>query len=385
MDALSTIFSGEHLGDVLISAFIVILIALVGRFLLYFIVDRFLTRIAGRTRTELDNVIIQAARTPVFLLIILIGIQIGLSRLDFLPGNWKEFLNNVLYAALVLVVYQLLYRLIRDILRWYVRAVAVRTETRLDDEVVPFFRRLLLVVLTAVVFIMLLQRFGFDVTGFVATLGIGSLAIALAAQATLTDAMAGLVLLFDQPARVGDRILLPSKIGAQYGSWGDVERITLRSTRVRSTDGVILTIPNSWMIKNTVVNFSHESDPTLRVRIRMGVAPLWSNVQRAMEIMEQVTSSHPTVQQALTMANERGITSIRPPQVVVRDMQDWSVLLEVRFYVPGPRMMRVTRSEVIQGILEAFEQEGIDVPYPTQVVYYQPVEPTAPDFLATRE
>jgi len=384
MSTLSTVFAGEHLGDLLTSVLIIVLVALLGRIMLFF-VDRLLTKIAGRTRTELDDVIIGAVRTPVFVLIILAGIQIGLSRLDFLPLVWMSFLKGLLYAAFVLAGYVLLYRLIRDVLRWYARTVAVRTETRLDDEVVPFFRRLLLVVLTAVVFIMLLQRFGFDVTGFVATLGVGSLAIALAAQAALTDAVAGLVLLFDHPYRVGDRILLPSKIGGHYGSWGDVERITLRSTRVRSTDGVILTIPNSWMVKNTVINFSHESDPTLRVRVRVGVAPTWSNVRRAMEIMGRVISNHPVVQHTLAKANDEGIQTVRPPQVVVRDIQDWNVLLEVRFYVSSPREMRTTRSEVIQGILEAFEQEGVDVPYPTEVIYYQPAEYTSPDLSTARE
>lgn len=356
MDAIADLLAAGYLPQLLVAAGLVLVIAVAGRILLYSS-DVLLRGIAGRTRATLGETIFRAVRQPLFILVVLIGLQLGVNQLRFLSQQWQDFFSNLLYAGFVVAGYLLFYRLIHDVLRWYTREMAPTTETRLDEEVIPFFRRLLLIILTVVILIMLLQHFGFDVTGLVATLGVGSLAIALAAQATLADAIAGFVILLDRPYRVGDRISLPEKLGGWYGTWGDVHRITLRNTRVRSTDGITLIVPNSWMVRNTVVNFSHEDEPGLRTRIRLGVEPDWPNVERALNVIREVVAGHPDV-----------VDVPKPPEVLVREIRDYDVLLETRFYIARARDMRRIRSDLNARILKTFAEEGVRMSTPTQRV-----------------
>ena len=114
----------------------------------------------------------------------------------------------------------------------------------IDEGIENFLFRAASVALWAVVILTAANEMGINVTGIVAALGIVGLAMAFAAQDTIENIIAGIFLMVDRPLREGDRILLPKKIGSLYSSWGDVTEIGLRTTRVRSTDGVLLTIPN---------------------------------------------------------------------------------------------------------------------------------------------
>ena len=80
-----------------------------------------------------------------------------------------------------------------------------------------------------------------------------------------------------------DRILLPKRIGSLYSSWGDVTEIGLRTTRVRSTDGVLLTIPNKILTKDTIANFNHKDDRNLKSESELGLVPTWENVSKGEE------------------------------------------------------------------------------------------------------
>ena len=97
-------------------------------------------------------------------------------------------------------------------------------------------------------FLVAANALGINVTGIIAALGIVGLAMAFAAQDTIENIIAGLFLMIDRPFREGDRILLPKKIGSLYSSWGDVTEVGLRTTRVRSTDGVLMSVPTSFSL-----------------------------------------------------------------------------------------------------------------------------------------
>lgn len=352
----------ETLRQLGVAALIVTAAAILGRIAML-LIDRVIVRLAGRTKTTLDDLIIDTLRAPLFLLIALIGFQIAIGQLTFLDAAWIALFDDLLFVAFVLAGCFLMYRLLKNLLEWYARNVAVETETKIDEQLIPFFRRMVQIVLVAIALVMILDHFDYNITGLVATLGVGSLAIALAAQTVLADTLAGFTIMMDRPFAVGDRILLPKSIGGTYGEWGDVVEIGLRSTRVRSVDGVLLTVPNSVITKDVVANFSHSESPNLRVRVRLGLVPDLENVRRAMAAIKEIVDRNPDVSQ-----------SPREPQIVLREIRDYDVLLELRFYVDDPRKMRTTKSEVIEEILRVFEEEGIKTSFPAQVVRLQQQE-----------
>ena len=156
-------------------------------------------------------------------------------------------------------------------------------------------------------------------------------------------------ILVDQPFNVGDWIIVD-------GVEGEVVNIGLRTTRVRSTDGVLLTIPNKLLTKDAVANFSHSSDMELRVRIRLGLTATWSNVTKAEDIINDIAVNHPDI-----------VKIPKPPEAVLRGFGDQEIVMEIRYYVDNARKMRPSKSFFVTEILRRFEEDKVTLAYPVRV------------------
>lgn len=255
-------------------------------------------------------------------------------------------------ALLVLIIGVPLIKLAKR----YLRRLFDRTDT-LDESIENFIFRIASVAMWAILLLTAASELGINVTGIVAALGIIGLAVAFASQDTMENIIAGIFIIVDRPFREGERILLPKKIGGLYSSWGDVTEIGLRTTRVRSTDGVMLTIPNKLLTKNAVANFSHRRDMELRVRIRLGLTPTWGNVTKAGEIVKDIAKNHPDICQEKP----------KPPEAVLRDFGDQDVIMEIRYYVANPKKMRPSKSFFVTEILRRFEEEKVTLAFPVRI------------------
>ena len=281
------------------------------------------------------------------------------SCLDSLPNSLEptyscatEIVQTGPVAALLIIVIGV--PLIK-IAKVYLRRLFDRTE--IDEGIENFIFRIAGVAMWAIVLLTAATELGINVTGIVAALGIIGLAVAFAAQDTMENIIAGVFIIVDRPFREGERILLPKKIGGLYSSWGDVKEIGLRTTRVRSTDGVMLTIPNKLLTKDAVANFSHRRDMELRVRIRLGLTPTWGNVTKAEEIVKDIAKNHPDVCQEKP----------KPPEAVLRDFGDQDVIMEIRYYVKSAKKMRSSKSFFVTEILRRFEEEKVMLAFPVRV------------------
>ena len=252
--------------------------------------------------------------------------------------------------------------IIKIILRYLKRAF--EKYDYIDQGLENFLFRIVSVALWAVVILTAANELGVNVTGIVAALGIVGLAMAFAAQDTMENIIAGIFIIIDRPFREGERILLPKKIGGLYSSWGDVQEIGLRTTTVRSTDGVMLTIPNKLLTKDAVANFSHRRDMQLRVRIRIGLTPTWGNVTKAEVIIKDIAKNHPDICQEKP----------KPPEAVLRDFGDQDVIMEIRYYVENAKRMRPSKSFFVTEILRRFEEEKVTLAFPVRINMNSDVE-----------
>ncbi|MCH2440628.1 MAG: mechanosensitive ion channel family protein, partial [Candidatus Poseidoniia archaeon] len=217
------------------------------------------------------------------------------SCLDSLPSSLEPTYScateivatGPISALLILIIGVPLIKLAKR----YLRQLFDRTDA-LDESIENFIFRIAGVAMWAILLLTAVNELGINVTGIVAALGIVGLAVAFASQDTMENIIAGIFIIIDRPFREGERILLPKKIGGLYSSWGDVQEIGLRTTTVRSTDGVMLTIPNKQLTKDAVANFSHRRDMQLRVRIRLGLTPTWGNLTKAEEIVKDIAKNH---------------------------------------------------------------------------------------------
>ena len=238
----------------------------------------------------------------------------------------------------------------------YLRRLFDRTDV-LDESIENFIFRIAGVAMWAILLLTAVNELGINVTGLVAALGIVGLAVAFASQDTMENIIAGIFIIIDRPFREGERILLPKKIGGLYSSWGDVQEIGLRTTTVRSTDGVMLTIPNKQLTKDAVANFSHRRDMQLRVRIRLGLTPTWGNVTKAEVIVKDIAKNHPDICQEKP----------KPPEAVLRDFGDQDVIMEIRYYVENAKQMRPSKSFFVTEILRRFEEEKVTLAFPVRI------------------
>ncbi len=288
------------------------------------------------------------------------------SCLDSLPNNLElsygcatEIVSTGPIAALLILIIGV--PLIK-IAKAYLRRFFDHTE--IDEGIENFIVRIAGVAMWAIVLLTAASELGINVTGIVAALGIVGLAVAFASQDTMENIIAGIFIIVDRPFREGERILLPKKIGGLYSSWGDVQEIGLRTTTVRSTDGVMLTIPNKLLTKDAVANFSHRRDMQLRVRIRLGLTPTWSNVTKAEEIVKDIAANHPDICQ----------DKPKPPEAVLRDFGDQDVIMEIRYYVENAKRMRPSKSFFVTEILRRFEAEKVTLAFPVRINMNSDVE-----------
>lgn len=235
-------------------------------------------RVFGRTRTKLDDLLNSSIKSPLRLAIVIFGLELSLLQLNIIPSGWVDRVDRIFFVFYLIIIYLVLYRVVGDITRWYGNEVVYQTETDLDDKFLSFFRHLAVIIISVIIIVLLLGRFGIDADALITTLGVGSLAIALAAQATLGDIIAGFMIMIDRPFGIGDRIEL-----LDLDTWGDVIEVGLRSTRILTRDNRMVSVPNSVIGKGLIVNYS---DPSTLYRVETHVGISYGiDVERVRQIM----------------------------------------------------------------------------------------------------
>ena len=225
-----------------------LLIVLAGYLVGTWTIRRALRQVVKRTTTKLDDRLLRAAGPEVRWLVVLLSFQFATARLTFVDAWLKMVLSDVYFVLSLIVAFRIVWHLI-DLVD--TEATQRSTEAGRGDELAPLITlsvRMLRVVIGVIFIAILLSHFGIDVLVLTAALGIGGLALSLAAKDTIADAIAGFIVLVDQPYRIGDRIEIKG-----LGTWGDVVDIGLRPTRIRTRDHRLVIVPNSTMGVNVVI------------------------------------------------------------------------------------------------------------------------------------
>ena len=296
----------------------------------------------------IDNRLLAALKRPVTYTLFLIGVWAAVNRLPVSP-RVDALLDGVLFALGVLLVTLALARAYTILLDWYAARPQPDAAARdLAREFNPLFAKVGKVFIALVALSMLLQHFGVNVASLVVSLGVGSLAVGLAAQDTLSNMFAGFTILLDRPFRVGDRVQLAS------GELGDVQAIGMRATLIKTPDDTILIVPNSLLVKERLVN---QSRPTrhLATRVEVGVA-FGSDLRRVKEVLRAAALKAPHADPE------------REPQVTVTRFGEFAVHFQLMFWARDYAEQGLARSEVYEAIHDGLAAAGIAMPLPTRRV-----------------
>ena len=338
--------------------FLVFLVLVAERLLRWFLQGRL-----NRLPTEQDlisvrEIFLKALAKPMSLFVWGFGIYWALSPLfgHFQNPDGSNLVHLVAQkAADVIVAIAILWLIVRlvDIVDQRIRKWAHTTDNAVDDMIAPLVGKTLRVFICAVGTIIIIQNLtGVEIGPLLASLGIGGLAVALAAKEPIANFFGTLTILFDKPFQVGDRIVVD-------GFDGVVENVGFRSSRIRTLTGHLVSVPNEKLVNSHVENIGQR--PYIRWLSNIGITydtpP--EKVERAVEIIKAILENH------------EGMHHDLPPRVAFNGFNDWSLnILVMAWYHPPDYWSYIAwLQKTCLEIMRRFEEEGIDFAFPSRTVY----------------
>jgi small-conductance mechanosensitive channel len=318
--------------------------------------------IVGRTSTQFDDRLLESVGPQLRWLVVILVLHFATVRLGFLGVEVKDILNDIYFVLGLFIALRVVLKLVDLADAWYrERSAHVGREDELAP-VITLLVRLGRVLAGLVALIIGLGHFGVNVSAFAAALGLGGLAISLAAKDTIADAIAGFIILVDRPFRIGDRIEIQ-----EVGTWGDVTDIGLRTTRIRTRDNRMVIVPNSVIGANQVINYTYP-DPRYRIETHVGIA-YGTEIETARRVIGDA------------VRRVEGVLPEEPVDALYNEMGDSAMIFRVRWWIESYVDTRRVVDRVHTALQHALDAAGIESPYPTQNLNLQ-VDPDGAERLA---
>ncbi len=310
--------------------------------LIIFILENHVKRIASKTKTDIDDKIISALKTPLYISLIVAG---ATASLNLLIAEYAEFINLAAKILLILVSFWFLSR-VASILTFLALKTNIKRDL-LNEQTVKNLSKILKLTVLAIGIMFALGEAGIEITPLLASAGILSLAVAFAAQETLSNIISGASLAVSKPFRIGDAVMIDNE-------YGIVEDMTLRHTIIRIWDNRRVIIPNSILSKEKIINYSI-GDPSMVVKVEVGIS-YESDIDKAMKIMKDCAKKH------------KDFIPDSEPVVRVIELGDSSVNLRLTCKAKDKPTAFAMACDLRKKIKEEFDKKGIEIPYPRRYV-----------------
>ncbi len=330
---------------------------------------KLLKPIVKRSKAKIDDQMFELMKSTLFKIIILIGLSVGLgifkSGLSLKSGNppqklityypyFEDIVISADYALFLLIVVIILvvsFRTITILFNWYSGKIDSGENKNLSGSLFPLLQKLSKMLLTALAFVIVLAKFHIDISGFIVSLGVGSLAIALAAQETISNMISGFIIMTDRPFRIGDRIKVnPDLVG-------DVIEIGVRSTKVLDFDNNIIIVPNNDIVKSRIVNLTY---PSALSRVVVEVMVAYNcDIDKVKKILISVAENNPLVAKSPA------------PDTFLTKFGDSGVSYRLTTFTENYQNNAKLGSELREAILIEFKKEKIEIPFPQMDIRLQ--------------
>ncbi len=338
--------------DILFFSAGLILTLIIARFTRWFL-ENYAVKLASHTETEVDDLIFLAIGRPVSLLVVALGIYGSFSLVSpLVSAKMAAIAGKACIAISAIAIAWAMYRLV-SVIDYLVGRFAKRSDNDLDDLVVPAISRTLKVIVVVFSVLLIGQNiFNINITTLLAGAGVAGLAVAFAAQDTIANVFGSIMVILDQPFKAGEAI----KVGDVTGQ---VEHIGFRSTKIRTPNGHLVTIPNKNMANTTIENISkrpfikHE----MNLAIVYGTAP--EKMEKAVSILHEIFDNH------------ENIRTDFPPRIFFNSFKDWSLNIYVTVWFSSGDYFAFL--DWMHGrnleILRRFNDEGIKFALPSNTAY----------------
>jgi len=343
---LSVQFLGNTAKQYLIAvgAFIVALIALR---IFEFLVMKKLRKIVDHTITKFDNILLKSVERILSPSIyFLIGLYASTQFIEV--PNFME--KGIRYITLITLIYYAT-KGIQDMIEYGVERMAQKKGSEADASVTKLLNKVLKVVLWIIAFLLILSNLGYNISSLIAGLGVGGIAIAFAIQNILQDLFSSFSIYFDKPFEIGDFIIIGNDMGT-------VEKIGLKSTRLRTLEGEELIISNQELTKARVHNYKRMEQR--RVTFSFGVT-----YDTPSEKLSRIPGMVKEIIDKIDLAET--------DRVVFTEFGDFSLKFETVYHVDTPDKTQALKiqEQINLKIKERFEENNIEMAFPTQTIQLQ--------------
>jgi len=315
------------------------------------VLQRLARHMEKKTGTKLDEYILESVANPLHWGVIFGSLYAAWALYPYTPEGLNEVVDGILFVLAALVGIRLLLNPLLTFLRWYSEEAERKSGVLVSTDFVPLIRKVLTVAVYAVGLIIILEHFGVDIVALVTALGVASLAVALAAQDTLANMISGFVLMADRPFKKGDRVKVA-------GVYGDIKRVGMRSTEIKTLDGNVVTVPNSKIAAEYIENFSQPSRK-YRIVLEIGLAYGTDPEKAEKVILESVRATE-------------GVLAEPEPAVYFLTFGDFSLNFTLICWCKSYAVSWVVTNAVNVNLARALAGNGLEIPFPTHTIHLPP-------------
>ncbi|MBM3199382.1 mechanosensitive ion channel family protein [Candidatus Woesearchaeota archaeon] len=314
--------------------------------------------LTSKTKTSIDDLIVEKIKIPMSWLIILLGIYISLVPLS-LPEKVNIVLDDVILSIVVIFVTFIVIKTTDVLIDAWGKDFAVKTRSSIDNALIPLFHKSSKVLFFILGIVALLKVWNFNVTSLLAGIGIAGMVLGLALKDSLANIFGGISIVIDKSLKVGDKVKINT------GEQGIIEDIGLRSTKIRGYDNELVIVPNNVLANNVITNFSLP-DLSNRVGVKFSVE-YGSDVEKTKKVVLR------------SLQGMKHIVHNPKPQVILTGMADSGLNFVTFVWFTWDKESTIddrynVQEEATQRIYEALNKAKIGIPFPTRKVYMEKVK-----------
>ena len=311
------------------------------------VISRALMKLAFKTRIAFDEFVFNFLRRTLPHTVFLLGLLHGFS----IDPQLTHPYNFIVFSAIktgILILWCSRFLQIFNSLD-HLGAARLFGKKSVDRDLFYLVKNISRIIIFFLTIVWILIIWRINLTPIFASAGIAGIAIALAAKDTLANFFGGISIYMDRAYKVGEYIILES------GERGEVVEVGIRSTKIKTRDDVLITIPNALIANAKIINESAPV-PMFRIRIDVGVA-----YGSDLDVVEDLLLG-------IAKANKQVVRN-PAPRVRLRTFGDSSVDFQLLLWVNDPREKGLQTHNILKAIYKAFEKEGISIPFPQRELY----------------
>jgi len=339
---------GIPLGNLIVAFSILALFLLFRRFFTTIIMS-FLQKLTKYTETYYDDRIVSALKGPVSFAFILVGLHL------FFAIIFKEtpFIKNVLNSLIIFDIFWMIIAIANALRGMFYHATS-RFNPDLSKEMGDFILKLIKILIGGIGFASILQVWGINVTALIASLGLGGLAFALAAKDTASNLFGSFALLADKSIRIGEWV----KVGNVEGV---VESIGMRTTKLRSFEESLLTIPNQMIANTPIENFSRRGIRRIKLNVGLTYGTNKEQIVHIVEEIKEMLQAHESISKKDTLLvtfKSFGDSSLNIMVYAFANSANWEKYLDIR-------------EDIHVKIMGIVEKNGSSFAFPSRSIYIE--------------